>query len=180
MAYPKITVNTGLVLPIIASDIYPIPSPDLPQATGTTTVTTSHKLVDGLADFVTSGVIVGDLAYNTTDGDVATITAVDSATTLSVTPNTFPISKEYIIFLGGPIFEKRINSSDGCLIYVSTTTVVTTIPTSVCNVAVKTVGGNTVTFNNFPVGEYLPVQCTQLMATNTDADVENQVCLAIW
>ena len=180
MAYPKITVNTGLVLPIIASDTIPIPSPDLPQSTGTTDGTTTDKLVNSGADFVTDGVVVGDIAYNTTDGTVATITAVDSATTLTVSADVFPTGKAYIIFLGGPIFEKRINSAEGCLIYVSTTTAVTSSATSVCNVEVKTVGGNTVTFNNFPVGEYLPVQCTHLMAANTDADVENQVCLAIW
>ena len=51
MAYPKITVNTGLVLNPIASDTLPIPSPDLPQLSGTTTAATSSKLVDVGADF---------------------------------------------------------------------------------------------------------------------------------
>ena len=68
MAYPKITVNTGLVLNPIASDTLPIPSPDLPQLSGSTTAATSSKLVDVGADF--SNVEVNDIIkltniYNT-------------------------------------------------------------------------------------------------------------------
>ena len=63
MAYPKITVNTGLVLDVIASDTIPIPSPDLPKISGTTTASTTNKLVDVGADFST--VSVGDIVYNT-------------------------------------------------------------------------------------------------------------------
>ena len=46
MAYPKITVNTGLAQKVISSNTLPIPSPDLAQLTGTTTATTANKLVD--------------------------------------------------------------------------------------------------------------------------------------
>ncbi len=35
------------------------------------------------------------------------------------------------------------------------------------------------TFSNFPVGEYLPLQVVQLYATGTDAAADNN-CLAIW
>ena len=50
---------------------------------------------------------------------------------------------------------------------------------SYVDVKVKTSAGSIVTFSNFPVGEYLPVQVLQLFATGTDAAADNN-CLAIW
>ena len=69
MAYPKITVNTGLAQEVISSDTLPIPSPSLPVLSGTTTATTADKLVDVGADF--SNVSIGDIVYNTTDNTSA-------------------------------------------------------------------------------------------------------------
>ena len=40
MAYPKITVNTGLAQEVISSRHIPIPSPEFTTITGTTTATT--------------------------------------------------------------------------------------------------------------------------------------------
>ena len=54
-----------------------------------------------------------------------------------------------------------------------------TVATSFVDVKVKTSAGSIVTFSNFPVGEYLPVQVLQLYATGTDAAADNN-CLAIW
>ena len=36
-----------------------------------------------------------------------------------------------------------------------------------------------VTFTNFPIGHYLPVQVLQLYSTGTDTPVQNN-CIAIW
>lgn len=47
------------------------------------------------------------------------------------------------------------------------------------DVKVKTTQGDIVTFSNFPVGEYLPLQIVQLYSTGTDTTIRNQ-CLAIW
>ena len=63
MAYPKITVNTGLALPVIAADSIPIPYPGCPQLKGNNTANTTDKLVDVGADF--SNVVVHDIVYNT-------------------------------------------------------------------------------------------------------------------
>jgi len=52
--------------------------------TSTTTGTTSNKLVDTNVDFTTLGVAAGDQIRNTTDNTVANVTAVDSATVLSI------------------------------------------------------------------------------------------------
>ena len=54
-----------------------------------------------------------------------------------------------------------------------------TVASSAVDVKVKTTAGSIVTFTNFPVGEYLPVQVVQLYATGTDAAADNN-CIAIW
>ena len=68
MAYPKITVNTNKALAVIASDNYPIPSPNAVQLSGRASATTANKLVAAASNF--SNVVVGDIIYNTTDMSV--------------------------------------------------------------------------------------------------------------
>tara|TARA_B100000963_G_scaffold356917_1_gene378031 strand:+ start:2570 stop:3145 length:576 start_codon:yes stop_codon:yes gene_type:complete len=191
MAYPKITVNTGLAQRVIASDSIPIPYPNLPQLTGVTTATTANKLVDVGADF--SNVVVGDIVYNDTDLTVATVTEVETSTILVLSADIMTSGETYTIFQGGPIFEQRIDSSSGCLLYVgSNASIVQDIQATspadpgvgtadprYVDVAVKVVQGNTVVFQNFKVGNYLPVQVTKLMSTGTSAAVR-QNCIAIW
>ena len=172
MAYPKITVNTGLALSIIASDTIPIPHPDAVQITGTTTASTTDKLVDVGADF--SNVIVGDIVYNTTDNTIATVTVIDSTTILELSADIFTSTEVYIIFAAGPHFEQRIESSTGCLLYVGSSATDTAL-----DVKVKTIAGSIVTFTQFPVGDYLPLQILQVYATGTDANADNN-CIAIW
>ena len=123
--------------------------------------------------------MVGDIVYNTTDNTVTTVTAVDSSTILSVADDIFTSPENFIVFQGGPIFEKRIESSSGCLLYVGSSEGTMDVAKSYVDVKVKTSAGSIVTFSNFPVGEYLPVQVLQLFATGTDAAADNN-CLAIW
>ena len=177
MAYPKITVNTGKALSVIASDTIAIPSPHAVQLSGVASATTTNKLVAAASDF--SNVIVGDIIYNTSDNTVTTVTAVDSSTQLSVADNIFANAENFIVFQGGPIFEQRIESSSGCLLYVGSNEGTMDVAKSFVDVKVKTSAGSIVTFSNFPVGEYLPVQVLQLYATGTDAAADNN-CLAIW
>lgn len=63
---------------------------------GTTTATTTNKLVDGTQNF-TSTVRVGDLVKNTTDSTSATVTAVDSDTTLSLSADIMTSGEAYQI-----------------------------------------------------------------------------------
>ena len=185
MAYPKITVNTGLAREIIASDTIPIPTPDLPILSGTTTAATASKLVDVGADFST--VSVGDIVYNTTDDTIATVTAIDTSTILSVSANIFTSPEDYKIFLGGPNGSSRIDSSEGCLLYVGSSESILqditpgagTADPRYVNIRVKTTAGNFITFENFKVGNYLPIQVVQLMSTSTTAAARN-TCVAIW
>ncbi len=177
MAYPKITVNTGLSLEVIASDTLPIPSPSLPVLSGTTTAATTDKLVDVGADF--SNVNVGDIVYNTTDNTSASVVAIDSSTILEISADIFTSPEDYKIFLGGPNGSSRIDSSEGCLLYVGSNDATMDVAKSYVDVKVKTIAGSIVTFSNFQVGKYLPVQVVQLYATGTDAAADNN-CIAIW
>lgn len=185
MAYPKITVNTGLALQVIAADSIPIPYPGLPQLTGNNTANTTDKLVDVGADF--SNVVVHDIVYNTATGTIATVTAVDSSTILELSADIFQNAPNdtYIVFQGGPIFEQRIESSSGCLLYIGSSSTIAAVGDEYVDVCVDTAQGtiqkpHTVTFKNFKVGGYLPVQVRKLRSAGSSASIKNQVCIAIW
>lgn len=172
MANAKIQVNTGVAIEVIASNTIPIPSPDMTPVSGETTATTADKLVDSGKDFTANGVQVGDIVYNTTDKTVATVTAIDSATTLSLSANIMAASELYTIYLTGT---DRPKSAEGCILYVGSND----LNATVANIKVKTIHGDDVTFSTFPVGNYLPVQVVQLYATGT-TDISDNNCIAIW
>ncbi|RLA02068.1 MAG: hypothetical protein DRQ42_01635 [Gammaproteobacteria bacterium] len=65
-----------------------------PKSSGTATTDTASKLVDTDATFETDGVEVDDVAFNQTDGTSATVTAVDSETSLSLSSDAFPDGDE--------------------------------------------------------------------------------------
>ncbi len=66
-------------------------------ASGATTATTASKLVDSGASFTTT-VAVGDVIYNSTDDTTATVTAVDSDTTLSIDLSLMASGEDYEIY----------------------------------------------------------------------------------
>jgi len=68
--------------------------------TGVTTATTGDKLVDTSESFITQGVRIGDRITNVTDTTYATVTAIDSATTLSVSADVFTSGETYTISRG--------------------------------------------------------------------------------
>lgn len=64
-------------------------------AAGTATSDSQDKLVDSGATFVADGVVVGDIAYNITDGTQAAITAVNAnGTEVSFASDLFPAGTE--------------------------------------------------------------------------------------
>jgi len=77
---------------------------------GLATATTSNKLVDSSESFVTQGVRIGDRINNTSDTTYATVTAIDSATTLSVSADVFASGESYTITRGVMIVD---GSADG-------------------------------------------------------------------
>ena len=174
MAYPKNTINVGSALEVIASDTIPIPTIGITPVSGTTTGTTTDKLVDSNANFILADLRVGDIVYNTTNNTVATVTSVDGETELLLSANIMATGQTYTIYL-----DNASNSSDGCLLYVGSSQASLTLANSFVNIKVKTTAKDIVTFSNFPVGQYLPVQVLQLFYTGTDIAAINN-CVAIW
>ena len=105
MAYPKITVNTGMVRPVYASDTVLIPSPQQTLITGTATAlksgtansNVSDHLVDTTANFLSTDIplpiTTSDIAINTAGGTQANITNV-LATDLTLDADIFPNGNE--------------------------------------------------------------------------------------
>lgn len=69
-------------------------------ASGTTTATTSNKLVDSGAAFSTAAVAIGDIVVNTTDGTFALVSAIDSETQLTIDTDIMASGEDYQIYGG--------------------------------------------------------------------------------
>lgn len=68
------------------------------RSSGTATATTSNKLTASAGAFTTVGVAVGDIVKNTVTGKYALVTAVDSATALSLSADIFSDTNTYEIY----------------------------------------------------------------------------------
>lgn len=68
------------------------------RTSGLATATTSNKLTASAGAFVVNGVSVGDIVKNVTAGTFALVTAVDSATALSLSADIFSDTDEYAIY----------------------------------------------------------------------------------
>ncbi len=73
---------------------------DAAKVTSTATSTSANKLVDTAGAFVVNAIAVGDVILNTTSGKFALVTAVDSATQLSVGADIFLSTNAYAIYPG--------------------------------------------------------------------------------
>lgn len=74
---------------------------DTAKKTSTCTSTSANKLVDSTGLFTTTDAIaVGDIIKNTTSGKFALVTAIDSATQLSVGADIFTNTNAYTIYPG--------------------------------------------------------------------------------
>ena len=85
------------------------------RISSTTTATTSNKLTDSAGAFVVNGVQVGDIIHNTTDDTWAVVTAVDSATALSINADIMANAEGYSIFSGTGY---KINTEKGLLVVI--------------------------------------------------------------
>ena len=64
------------------------------------TSTSANKLVDTAGNFVVNAIAVGDVIKDTTTGKYALVTAIDSATQLSVGADIFTSADTYVIYPG--------------------------------------------------------------------------------
>lgn len=77
-------------------------------STGTTTSTSSMKLIDSGATFISDGISIGDQVYNSTDRTWSTVASVDSETQLTLTKDIFVSGEDYDVG-DGFIQDKRPN-----------------------------------------------------------------------
>ena len=144
MAYQKL--QAGRALAVIPSDTVDIPNIAAVTTTGTSDAEATLKLIDAAGDFIVKEVKVNDIVYA---GTVAAIvTAIDNATTLSVSV-AVPISTAYTIY------SQEDNPQNGCVLYVG----------GAGNLSVTTVGGDTVQFTGLAAGQFVPVQVLRVNLT---------------
>jgi hypothetical protein len=148
---------------VTKSDSADVPFPAT-NASGTNTSVSVSSLIDSAATFETNNVKTGDIVYNTTDGNAATVLVVVSETALLLNDDIFAASgKNYTIYQASP---QTSNGNPGCNLYIG----------GAGNVKVTTIGGDVITFTATPVGSVLPVQVIKVHATGTTATLIN----ALW
>ena len=159
MAYQKLQVSRALS--VIPSDTVDIPVPGVLAISSTTTGASALKLIDSAGDFINKGVKTGDIVYSGTT-IAATVTAVDSATQLSVS-TAVPTLTAY------KLYKSSQGPNNGCVLYVG----------GAGDVKVMTASGDVVEFQNVPAGTFMPVQVLRVYATgHTTAAATNIV--AMW
>ena len=125
------------------------------------------------------GVKVGYVVLNTTDFTMNFVTEVTNDAQLSVGGTIMSTNDTYEIYAQNDVDLKVVNANEGALIYVgSSAAIVQDITPGVgtadpryVDIKVTTAGNQVRIFKNFPVGEYLPVQCIKIWNTGTDAAV---------
>jgi len=85
------------------------------DASGTATVinSTGEYLTDSTADFITDGIDIGNIAFNTTTASMATIISIDNSTTLYTLPLTGGIRQDWQIGDGYSIYPNELCSTEG-------------------------------------------------------------------
>jgi len=153
MAYEKLQASAAIT--IYKSDDANIPNPAAQTITGVVTSVIANKLVDSTAPF--ADVKVGDIVLNTSAGESATVTAVDSTSQLTLNADIFTaLGEPYVLYTQQLDFLKAGN---GCVLYVGVSG----------DLNVITAAGQTVLFIGVPVG-FFPVQVTNVLSTSTTAD----------
>ena len=153
MAYEKLQASAAIT--IYKSNNANIPNPGAQTITGVVTSVIANKLVDSTAPF--ADVKVGDIVLNTSAGESATVTAVDSTSQLTLNADIFTaLGEPYVLYTQQLDFLKAGN---GCVLYVGVSG----------DLNVITAAGQTVLFIGVPVG-FFPVQVTNVLSTSTTAD----------
>lgn len=130
--------------------------------------TLSDTLIDPNAVFVKDNVKVGDIVYNNTTYQSATIINVTD-TELTLNADIFQsVSQSYTIFQAS---SETGLSNQGCYLYIGVAT------ENNGAVTVTTIGGDVVTFFGVASGSILPVQVIKLHATDTEN--VNEI-IALW
>jgi len=144
------TLQVSRALAVVPSDTIGVPDPRRFTVSSAATSTATNKLVNTGGLFTTTNLVgVGDIVYNITDGTIATVTAVDSATILTLSANIMASGESYSIYRG---------EADSCLLYIGTTG----------NLKVLTSADDIVTYTAVAVG-FFPVHVKKVFSTGTAA-----------
>jgi len=115
---------------------------------------------------------VGYLVYNLTDLTQNFVTAVTNDAQLSVGGSIMAANDVYQIYSQNAADLSLNDANSAALIYVGGGGTISTFGQQFVNIKVTTANNQDITFENFPVGQYLPAQCVKVWATGTDADVK--------
>jgi hypothetical protein len=128
-----------------------IPFPNV-IVSGTTTDTSSDRLIDTTVDFIALNVKTGDIVYNIDTNDGATITRV-STTEVRLNADIFTsVGQNYTVYQASP---QTGLGNQGCYLYISE---------DGGTYQVITIGGDEVEFRNPIMGTVLPVQVIKLIS----------------
>jgi len=148
MAQHKLQVERALK--VIPSDTIGIPDISQKTLSSLATATTANKLVDSGGLFTTTNkVSIGDIVYNDTDSTVATVTAIDSATTLSLSADIMADTEAYSIYR---------KTTEGTLLYIGVAG----------DLKVETSSGDIVTYVAMAAG-FTPIYVKKVFSTGTAA-----------
>tara|TARA_A100001201_G_scaffold55921_1_gene54319 strand:+ start:13684 stop:14184 length:501 start_codon:yes stop_codon:yes gene_type:complete len=142
---------------VIPSDTINIPQPYI-VASGNNTLTAPNALVDNTAQFQGVGtsvpaVSVGDTVYNETTGEIASVTEVNSDSTITLSANIFLATPQvYTIYQPNP-------DPNSFLLYVGTGGDVEIVTSSPIPVLMKNVGD----------ASFIPINVGRVNASNTTA-----------
>ena len=134
---------------VIPSDTINLPDPAKKILNSTATTTTANKLVDSTKDFTTNGTAIGNIIYNTSTSLVATVTGIDSATTLSISADIMLDTNAYVLYA---------SAASSALFFIGVAG----------DLKVTTYGGEEVLFTAHPAG-YAPLNVKRIWSTTTTA-----------
>ena len=162
MAYQKLQVGSGLK--VAPSATVMIPDPSSKVLSGTATATTADKLVVGTATFLSAGIQINAIVYNTTDNTAAYVTAIDSDTELSLSVDIMANTEDFVIYN---------RPTNGCILYVGTAGDLTVQMAADKDVPPATV--TEVTFKNVANASFLPTQVVRVDNSSVATNI-----IALW
>lgn len=149
-------LQVGRALAVIPSSNTDIPFPER-KLSGAATGGSATTLVNAGATFITSGIKVGDIIYNTSANTTATVVGFNGETTLLTSGGAFVAGNNYVIYQGG--------NNQGCVLYIG----------SGGTLAIETAGGDQVTLNTVTAGQFIPIQVLKVLPASTASNI-----LALW
>ena len=157
MAYQRLQVSEGLA--VIPSNTVPIPDPASEALSGIADFSVASTLTDSLTTFLSDGIQMNAIVYNTTAQIAYFVTAVTDDLNLALSPATTGGAADSYIIFNAP--------TNAATLYVGTTGDLVVEMASQRNSS----DTPTLTFKNIPNSAFLPVLVTKVGASTTATDI---------